>query len=172
MRTAGVLAALALAMVLQTTISGLSMAGGTRVNLVLVAVVYVALAFGAVTGLLAGTAGGIAQDALAGGIVGIGGLAKTIVGFLVGVLGAQFIVSQPVPRFVMFVGATLVHEACVQAVYAVVESRAFTMQYSVTFMQALVNGAVGIVAFWVVENVPMLTQRRDARSASFGRKRY
>ena len=86
------------------------MAGGTRVNLVLVAVVYVALAFGAVTGLLAGTAGGLAQDALAGGIVGIGGLSKTVVGFLVGVLGAQFIVSQPLPRFVMFVGATFVHE--------------------------------------------------------------
>ena len=88
------------------------MAGGTRVNLVLVAVVYVALAFGAVTGLLAGTAGGLAQDALAGGIVGIGGLSKTLVGFVVGVLGAQFIVSQPVPRFVMFVGATFVHELC------------------------------------------------------------
>lgn len=173
MRTAGVLAALAVAIVLQTTVSGLSMAGGTRVNLVLVAVVYVALAYGAVTGLLAGTAGGIAQDALAGGIVGIGGLAKTIVGFLVGVLGAQFIVSQPVPRFVMFVGATIVHEACIQAVSAVVESRPFAMQYSVTFMQAIVNAAVGILAFQIVESVPGLMQRRDSRGASsFGRKRY
>ena len=66
------LAALAIAIVLQSTLSGMSMAGGTRVNLVLVAVVYVALAFGAVPGLLAGTAGGLAQDALAGGIVGFG----------------------------------------------------------------------------------------------------
>ena len=73
-------------------------------NLVLVAVVYRRAGFGAVAGLLAGTVGGLAQDALAGGIVGIGGLSKTIVGFLVGVLGAQFIVSTPVPRFVMFVG--------------------------------------------------------------------
>ena len=63
------------------------------------------------------------QDALAGGIVGIGGLAKTIVGFLVGVLGAQFIVSTPLPRFVMFVGATFVHELCFQGLYALVESR-------------------------------------------------
>jgi rod shape-determining protein MreD len=172
MRTAGVLGALALAIVLQTTLSGLSMAGGTRVNLVLVAVVYVALAYGPATGLLAGAAGGLAQDALAGGIVGIGGLSKTVVGFLVGVLGAQFIVSQPIPRFVMFVGATLVHEACVQAVSAVVESRAFTMQYSVTLMQAIVNATVGIVAFQVVENVPGLLQRRDSRRAMFSRRRY
>lgn len=172
MRTAGVLAALAIAIVLQTTISGLSMAGGTRVNLVLVAVVYVALAYGAVTGLLAGTAGGLAQDALAGGIVGIGGLSKTVVGFLVGVLGAQFIVSQPIPRFVMFVGATLVHEVCVQAVSAVVESRAFTMQYSATLMQAIVNAAVGVLAFQVVESVPGLLQRRDSRRPMPSRRRY
>jgi rod shape-determining protein MreD len=171
MRTAGVLAALALAIVLQTTISGLSMTLGTRVNLVLVAVVYVGLAYGAVTGLLAGTAGGLVQDALAGGIVGTGGLSKTLVGFLVGVLGAQFIVSQPVPRFVMFVGATLVHEVCVQAVSAVVESRAFRMQYSATLMQALVNAAVGLVAFWVVEKLPGLLQRRDSRPV-FSRRRY
>jgi rod shape-determining protein MreD len=171
-RTAGVLAALAVAIVLQATLSGMSMAGGTRVNLVLVAVVYVALAFGAVTGLLAGTAGGLAQDALAGGIVGVGGLSKTIVGFLVGVLGAQFIVSQPVPRFVMFVGATFVHELCFQALYALVESRVFTIQYSAVLLQALVNGAIGVLAFQVVEGTPGLLQRRHSRGAMFGRRRY
>ena len=171
MRTAGVLAALALALLLQTTLSGMSMAGGTRVNLVLVAVVYVALAFGAVTGLLAGTAGGLAQDALAGSIVGIGGLSKTVVGFLVGVLGAQFIVSQPLPRFVMFVGATFVHEMLFQALSALVESRAFTMHYSATLIQAVVNGGVGIAAFLLVEQGPDLLQRRQSRAA-FSRRRY
>jgi rod shape-determining protein MreD len=171
MRTAGVLAALALALLLQTTLAGMSMAGGTRINLVLIAVVYVALAFGAVTGLLAGTAGGLAQDALAGGIVGIGGLSKTVVGFLVGVLGAQFIVSQPLPRFVMFVGATFVHEVCFQALYALVESRAFTVHYSATLIQAVVNGAVGIAAFLLVEQGPDLLQRRQSRAA-FSRRRY
>ena len=30
-------------------------------------------------------------------------MSKTLVGFVVGVLGAQFIVSQTLPRFVMFV---------------------------------------------------------------------
>jgi rod shape-determining protein MreD len=171
MRTAGVLAALALALLLQTTLAGMSMAGGTRINLVLIAIVYVALAFGAVTGLLAGTAGGLAQDALAGGIVGIGGLSKTVVGFLVGVLGAQFIVSQPLPRFVMFVGATFVHEVCFQALYALVESRAFTVHYSATLIQAVVNGAVGIAAFLLVEQGPDLLQRRQSRAA-FSRRRY
>lgn len=171
MRTAAVLVALALALVLQATLAGMSMAAGTRVNLVLVAVVYAALVHGPVTGMLAGTAGGLAQDAIAGGIVGIGGLSKTIVGFLVGVLGAQFIVSTPVPRFVMFVGASLVHEVCFQALYALVESRGFRMQYSAAFIQALVNGAVGILVFLLVEQGPGMVQGRSWRAAS-SRRRY
>ena len=172
MRTVAVLAGLAGALVLQTTLAGMSLAGGTRVNLVLVAVVYVALAFGPVTGLFAGAAGGLAQDAIAGGIVGIGGLSKTLVGFLVGVLGAQFIVSTPVPRFLMFVGASLVHEACFQALYALVESRGFRMQYSAVAIQAFVNGAVGIFAFMLVERGPEVLQRGNWRRSSSSHRRY
>ncbi len=169
MRTAAILAALGVALLLQTTVAGLTLAAGTYVNLVLVAVVYVALSFGAVTGLLAGTAGGLIQDGLAGGVVGIGGLSKTIVGFVVGVLGAQFIVSQPVPRLVMFVGATLVHELCFQALHALVESRPFAMNYSTTLTQAFVNGAVGVLAFQIIERSPGLVQRRRG---GMGRRRY
>jgi rod shape-determining protein MreD len=171
-KAAAVLVALALALVLQTTLAGFTMAGATRVNLVLVAVVYVALAYGAVTGLLAGTAGGLIQDALAGGIVGIGGLSKTIVGFLVGVLGAQFIVSQPFARFLMFVGATLVHDLCYRALAALVERRGFVMPWSQALMQAVVNGAIGILAFQIVEGAPGLMQRRQSRRGSYGRRRY
>jgi rod shape-determining protein MreD len=163
MRTAGVLLALAVALTLQTTLAGLTVGASTTVNLVLVAVIFVALAYGPATGVLAGTAGGIAQDALAGGIIGVGGMAKTLVGFAVGVLGAQFIVSQPLPRLVMFVGATLVHELCYQAVTALIESRGFRLDLSAALMQAFVNGFVGVVAFLVVEQAPGLAQRRQAR---------
>jgi rod shape-determining protein MreD len=171
-RTVGVLAALGVAIVLQATLSGMWMSTGTRVNFVLVAVVYVALAFGAVTGLLAGTVGGLAQDALAGGLVGVGGLSKTIVGFFVGVLGAQFIVAQPIPRFVMFVGATFAHEMLFQGLYALIESRAFTVQYSALLIQAVVNAAVGVLAFQVIEGAPGLLQRRRTQGTVFGRRRY
>jgi len=171
-KAATVLAALAVALVLQTTLAGYTLAGATRVSLVLVAVVYVALAYGAVTGLLAGTAGGLVQDALAGGIIGIGGLSKTIVGFLVGVLGAQFIVSQPLARFLMFVGATLLHDVCYRALSALIEARGFAMPLSPALTQAVVNGAIGILAFQIIEGAPGLMQRRQSRRASYGRRRY
>jgi rod shape-determining protein MreD len=172
MKTAIVIATLAAALLLQSTIAGMSFAAGSRVNLVLVAVVYVALAYGAVTGMLAGCAAGLVQDAVAGGIVGIGGLSKTIVGFFVGVLGAQFIVTTPVPRFVMFVGASLVHELCFQALYALVESRSIRLQLSGALIQAFVNGAVGITAFLLVERGPEMVQRGNWRRSSTVRRRY
>jgi rod shape-determining protein MreD len=171
-RTAGVLLALAGALALQTTLAGLTIGGATAVNLVLVAVIYVALAFGPVAGLLAGSAGGLVQDALAGGIVGIGGFSKTLVGFVVGVLGAQFIVAQSFPRLVMFVSGTIIHEVCYQALYALVETRPFRIPWSAAVIQAAVNGIVGILAFQIIEAGPGLLQRRRARGATLSRRRF
>jgi rod shape-determining protein MreD len=167
MKAAVVLLALVGALALQTTISGLTMGGARMVNLVVVAIVYVALTFGPVTGLFAGTAGGLAQDALAGGVVGIGSLSKTIIGFVAGLLGAQFIVAQPLPRFVMFVGATIVHEVIFQGLYALIEARAFRLQYAPLLTQAVINATVGLTAFFVVEQGPVLLQRRRARRGRY-----
>jgi rod shape-determining protein MreD len=171
-RAIGVIVALAGALVLQTTLAGLTFGGATVVNLVLVAVIYVALAFGPVAGLLAGSAGGLVQDALAGGVIGVGGFSKTLVGFLVGLLGAQFIVAQSLPRLVMFVSGTLVHALCYQALYALVETRGFQMRWSVALTQAVVNGIIGILAFQIVEAGPGLMQRRRSRGATLSRRRY
>ena len=171
MKAVAVIAALLVSLALQSTFAGLHVGGTTVVNLVLVIVVYVALAFGPAAGLVVGTAGGLIQDTLAGGIVGIGGFAKTVVGFLVGVLGAQFIVTRPVPRFVMFVGATVLHEACFQALYAVVESRSFRLPYSAITTQALVNALVGVLAFQLVEQGPQMLQGRRSRRG-YGRRHY
>ncbi len=172
MKTAVVLIALTAALALQTTLAGLMIGGRIPVNLVLVAVIYIALSFGAVTGMLAGAAAGLAQDALAGSIVGIGGLSKTLVGFLVGVLGAQFIVSQTIPRFVMFVGATMLHEIMFEALYALVEGRAFALKMSTVLVQALVNALIGVIAFYIVEQGPGIVQRREMRRASFSKRRF
>jgi rod shape-determining protein MreD len=167
MKTAGVLLALVVALAVQTSLSGLTMTGASMVNLVLVAVVYVALVFGPMTGLMAGTAGGLAQDALAGGIVGIGSLSKTIVGFLAGLLGGHFIVVQPLPRFVMFVSASVVHEICYQGLSALIEVRPLRLAYGPVLTQAAINGIVGLTAFFVVERLPGALQRRRARRGRY-----
>jgi rod shape-determining protein MreD len=172
MKAVAVIVGLALALLFQTTLGGMSLQAGTKVNFVLVAVIFIALALGPVPGLLGGMIGGIVQDAVAGGIVGIGGLSKTVVGFVVGVFGAQFIVSQPVPRLVIFVGATFLHELCFQSLYALAETHAVRFHYREVLTQALVNGVIGIALFYVMENAPGMVQKRDARRATFGRRRF
>ena len=172
MKTAVVVLAIVGALVAQTTLSGLMVGGTLAVNLVLVAVVYLALAFGPVTGMLAGTFGGLAQDALSGGIVGIGGLTKTAVGFVVGILGAQFNLSTTVPRLVMFVAATLLHELVAEGLQAIAVGRAFHVVFSALLLQALVNGLVGVAAFMLVEQGPGALQRRQLRRSSLAKRRY
>jgi rod shape-determining protein MreD len=172
MKTAVVLIALAGALALQTTLAGLTIGSTTAVNLVLVAVIYTALAFGPVPGLLAGSVGGLAQDALAGGVIGIGGFSKTLVGFVVGLLGAQFIVAQWLPRLVMFLTGTVIHELCYQALYALVESRTFRIPWSATLIQAAINAGIGIFAFQLIETGPGLLQRRRARGATLSRRNF
>lgn len=167
MKALGVMVALIGALTLQTTISGLTMSGGRLVNLVVVAVVYAALMFGPVAGLMAGTAGGLVQDSLGGGIIGIGSLSKTVVGFVAGVLGSHFIITQPFPRFVMFAGATAVHEICFQGLYALIEARGFRLQGTHLLMQAVVNASIGLAACFVVERTPGLMQRRRARRGRY-----
>jgi rod shape-determining protein MreD len=125
-------------------------------------VVYAALTGGPITGLLTGTFAGLVQDTLSTGIVGIGGLAKTIVGFLAGVVGTQFIVAQPVPRFVVFFVATIVHAVVFYGLYILLDLRQFRSAYAAVAGQALGNAVVGVVAFQLVELLPGAVERRRA----------
>ncbi|PYR27610.1 MAG: rod shape-determining protein MreD, partial [Acidobacteria bacterium] len=86
--------AVALALAIQTTLARFLVHGVVALDFVLVVVVYVGLTSGPASGMLTGTVAGLVQDALSTGVIGIGGLAKTIVGFLGGIIGTQFIVAQ------------------------------------------------------------------------------
>jgi len=166
-----VILGLASALTAQATLSGLFMGATLAVNLVLVAVVYIALAYGALTGLLAGALGGLVQDAVAGGIIGIGGLTKTLIGFLVGVLGAQFNLSSTVPRLVMFAAATFVHELVFHGLQAIV-GRPFGLKWSAVLVQSLINALIGVTMFFLVEQGPGTLQRRRTRRASLAKRRF
>ena len=163
MKAAGVLVAIALAIALQTTLARFLVGGSAAVDLVLVAVVYVALTTGPVGGMIAGSAAGLIQDALSSGVVGIGGLAKSIVGFLAGAFGQQFIVTAALPRLVMFVAATALHAAVFMGLYEVLDLRAFPSPWKSVTTQALGNALVGIVAFTFIESLPGIVERRRSR---------
>jgi rod shape-determining protein MreD len=162
MRSAAALAAILIAIAVQTTLAGYMFRGSTAIDLVLIVVVYVAIKSGPVTGLLAGTVAGLIQDALSSGVLGIGGLAKTIVGFLAGVLGTQFIVTAPLPRFVLLLLATALHAAIFMGLYTLLNLRQFSSPYPAIVGQAFGNAFVGVVAFQVIEWLPGFVDRRRA----------
>jgi rod shape-determining protein MreD len=163
-RAAGILLSIAAVLVLQTTLARFLMHGTVALDLVLVLVVYVALTFGPVTGLLSGAVAGLAQDSLASGIIGIGGLAKTVVGFLAGIVGTQFIVSQWLPRFVVFFAATLLQSGVVVGLHTLLDPTRFTEPYSVLMSRAAGNAILGVLAFELTARLPgALERRRTAR---------
>jgi rod shape-determining protein MreD len=155
-------AGLVVALALQTTMAGLAIQGTGALDLVLIVVVYVALTSGPVVGLTAGCVAGLMQDSLSTGVLGIDGLAKTIVGFVVGVFGAQFIVTAPLPRFIVFVLATVLHAVVFMGVYVLLGLRQFSSPYSTVSWQALANGLVGVLVVHLVELLPGVVQRRRA----------
>jgi len=162
-KSVGVLVAIALALAVQTTLGRFVVGGSTAIDLVLVAVVAVALTTGPVGGMLAGSAAGLIQDALSSGVVGIGGLAKSIVGFLAGAFGQQFIVTAALPRLVLFMAATVLHGAVFMGLYYLLDLRVFPSPWKPLAAQALGNALVGIVAFGIVESVPGIVERRRDR---------
>ena len=164
MKTVWVILAVAVALALQSAISRMVTRSSFAIDLVLVVVVMVALISGPVTGLLTGAVAGLIQDALGSGLIGIGGLAKTIVGFLAGIIGTQFIVAQPLPRFVVFFGATVLHAAIFIGLYVLLDLRHFGAPYTAVAEQAVGNAAVGVVAFQLMELLPGAAERRRLRT--------
>jgi len=162
-KAAGVILAVAAALALQTTLARFIVRGTVAVDLVLVVVVYVALTMGPAAGLLAGALAGLVQDALSSNVIGIGGLAKTLVGFLAGIIGTQFIVVHTLPRFVVFFSATVLYAVVFMGLYELLDLRHFGTPYAAVAGQAVGNAVVGVVLFQLVELLPGAMERRRAQ---------
>ena len=178
MKTAGVVLAVTVALALQTTLARFVIRGTGALDLVLVVVVYVALVSGPVAGLLVGALGGLAQDCLSAtgvaavsatgaitltrAIIGVGGLAKTSVGFATGVLGTQFIVTGLVPRLFVFFAATVAHAVIFLGLSVILDLRLGSVPYGAVMTQAIGNAIIGGVGFQIIEGFPGFVERRRA----------
>jgi cell shape-determining protein MreD len=136
-KAAGIALTIIMALALQTSLARFLTPGGGLVDLVFVAVVYIALSSGPTAGMIAGAVAGLSQDALAASgtlsvmigagsvstqsIIGIGSLAKTVVGFFAGIIGSQFIVARPLPRALVFFTATVTHAIIFVGLYRVID---------------------------------------------------
>jgi hypothetical protein len=167
---------IALALAAQTTLTRYLPPGAHLVDLVFVVVVFISLTGGPVAGLMAGALAGLLQDSLAAtgvsliavsagvatarSIIGVGGLAKTFVGFVTGIIGSQFIVARPIPRAFVFFTASVAHAIIVVSVYSVLDPAYGIASYGTIFSQAGINALVGVLVFQISEALPGAVDRR------------
>jgi hypothetical protein len=72
----------------------------------------------------------------------------------------------------MFVAATFAHQYLLAGMQRITGGPLMSLQPSKLFVQALTNGLIGVVAFFVVERGPELIQGRRMRRTSFAKKRF
>jgi rod shape-determining protein MreD len=162
-KAAGVCLAIMIALALQTTVAPFVLTGRGYIDLVLVVVIYTALQFGPATGLLTGAAAGIAQDILSGGVIGVGGVAKTVVGFLAGVVGTQFIVANALPRFVVLLAGAAIHAVCYLGLYAVIGKRGVVLSWRTVWPPVVMTAGIGIILIQAAQAIPGILMRRRLR---------
>ncbi len=172
MKVLGVTGVIVGAVALQMAFARFTVGGRWSVDLVLVAVAFIALKWGPGAGVIGGTLGGLTQDALAGGTIGVGGLAKTIVGFFVGVVGSQFIVARPAPRMVVVAGASIANRLMVQAIVSAIDLNWAGLSWSATLTETALNALAALLLFQSIETVPALMRRRPSRRSGFGKRKW
>ena len=176
MKAAGIALVIAIALATQTTLARFLAPGADLIDLVLVAVIYIALTGGPSAGLITGAIAGLAQDSLAAtgtsviavgagvatahSIIGVGGLAKSVVGFVTGVIGSQFIVARPIPRALVFSTATVGHAIIFLGLYALIDPGYGQTPYGAVFSQAGANAVIGVLLFQIGEALPGFVDRR------------
>ena len=101
------------------------------------------------TGLLLGTAIGLAQDALSGPTVPLGfyGIAKTVIGFLASSIGARLDTEHPAARFALMVGFFVLHQAILVMIRRLLLAQPETWFNVHLAIAAAVNALVGTVLF-------------------------
>lgn len=140
-----------IALFLQAGLAGPFFQHGVFIDFVILAVVYVGLQRGPEFGLLTGAIGGLVQDMFSGGIIGIGGFVKTIVGFCAGVVGKQLIVAGVLPRIVVLLVGTAFSHAGYVGLSFLFNNRPLEFPYNQVLQHTLTTGLAGFLIFLVLD---------------------
>ena len=163
---------LAVALLVQTVMIRVVADGAVPVDLVLVVVVFTALFRGPVVGLWTGTVSGIFQDVLSGGIVGVSGLTKSVIGLLVGIVGAEFVVSTIWHRLAVLLAASVFHTLLFLGVHSLLGTMMPTSVISLVLVQAVSNAFSGIISAALVWIVPVAVRRVRHRRTLLVRRNW
>jgi len=121
-------------------------------DLPLLVVVYYALARGnPVAGMLAGALLGIGQDSLSGGPIGLLGAVKTVIGFVTSLASLRLDTESVGIRFITICIVYYLHFILLYLLASVLLGLATPMEWRTRVVAALVNAAVGVLFFRVLD---------------------
>ena len=125
-----------------------------RCDLFTIVVVYHALTRPQHAAILMGTGAGLVQDSLIGSVLGLNGFKKTLIGYLVGVLGSLFMLNHALPRFgILFVATWL--DPVTELGLSMVMGQSFVFPGAWELVQRGVgNGLLGLMVFWIAARLP------------------
>ena len=91
------------------------------VDLSLVVTVYLSLQRSPVQGMLTGLAAGLGSDAISGGILGVGGFTKTLIGYIISMASVRLSLENRLIQLAVAAVASLVNTVLFVALYQVLE---------------------------------------------------
>lgn len=152
MRWTLTVAALLLALALQTGLSLVWPQESRLLDPFLLVVVYCGLAFGETHGMLAGALAGWVQDLQFGGAVtGLQALTKILVGFGVGAVASRFLIAATATRFLMLFGATVVDVLVFERLARVFEVPTSEVSAAGLLGRGALNALLGSLLFHAVD---------------------
>lgn len=173
MKFTSVLVTVLIAVTVQVTLARFTVGGSWIFDFVLVGVVFAGLQWGTTAGLIAGTMGGLLQDLLSGEIVGVSGLAKTIVGFAAGIIGTQFVLTRAHGRSIIVAGATVVHRLLMLGLVALIEQDWPGVSWKAMLWETGLNTLAGFLLFQGTSALPgVMARQRAGRRSSLGRRQW
>ena len=144
--------ALLVAFLLQSALTHIVPRQARMVDLFVLVLVYCGLVGGETHAMLAGAAGGWMQDVqFGGGVVGLSGLTKVLVGFGVGLSGTRFHLTEPGARVLVLFAATLVDALVFERLASAFDVRIETLSLGGLLTRATLNAALGGVIFFYVD---------------------
>jgi rod shape-determining protein MreD len=144
--------ALLVAFLLQSALTHIVPRQARMVDLFVLVLVYCGLVGGETHAMLAGAAGGWVQDVqFGGGVVGLSGLTKVLVGFGVGLSGTRFHLTEPGARVLVLFAATLVDALVFERLASAFDVRIETLSLGGLLTRAALNAALGGVVFFYVD---------------------
>jgi rod shape-determining protein MreD len=144
------------------------------IDLPLLVTVYFGLQRAPVVGMVTGMFAGLGGDAVAGGIVGVGGFSKTLIGYLVGAASVRLSLENPLARLAVVAVASAANTVIFVGLYQMLEQALPHMstwaEFGATIGWKVLGDSVTSIALFVVLD-RVFSEQATARRMAI-RKRF